>query len=266
MNMPATIKRTAGTLAHNIQNTLRIFPHEVCLVTGAPRSGTSALCTWLGSQHTISAFPESRILISAHHFMEEAFRFKNLKNDDERMARLARHLVQEYYSSTRLLAGKKLVVDKEPLEPIAFPSRNYKKFLANIKNILPDVKILFTIRDPIATIWSMSQRAWGESLTKQESRYFTLDEHIENWNACATLACDLASDPNVYIVQFGRLVHDPKLEAQRIFEFLGIRHGVPFEPRPTHSSGFNALERETILCLTRLFVDKLSSKGIQDLS
>lgn len=261
MKAPSFFKQTVGTLALGIQNSLKMFPREVCLITGAPRSGTSALCSWLGSQRVVSAFPESRILVSAHRFMDESFRFKNLENDNERMAHLARDLVLEYYSGSRLLAGRKLVVDKEPLEPIAFPSREYGRFLSNVKKILPDIKVLFAVRDPVATVWSMSQRTWGESLTIPESRRFSLEEYAENWCACADLAFNLASDLNVYIVQFGRLVGAPEIESQRIFDFLGIHNGVPFDPRPTHPIGFSNAEREKILYLTQPCLEKLASKG-----
>ena len=151
-----------------LQRHLGLAPHKICLISGAPRSGTSALCEWLGKQKQVSAFPESRILVSAHKFIEESHRFQNLNKDSARITNLTRQLVFSYYYGSRILIGKRLLVDKEPLEPIAFPSKEYEEFIKNVKKILPDCKLLIAIRDPIATIWSMSRRAWGESLKNKK--------------------------------------------------------------------------------------------------
>ncbi len=259
-------KKVATPIALKLQRKLGLFPHNLCLISGAPRSGTSALCDWLKHQRTVSAFPESRILISAHSFMEEAFRFKSLKKDSARMAKLARQLVFEYYSGSRILAGRKLVVDKEPLEPIAFPEKEYGQFIANVKSMVPDLKLLFAIRDPIATIWSMSRRTWGESLVKDEARRFTLAEYAENWNACAELALLYHSDPNVYVVQFGNLIHDSEAESERIFKFLDIHSGIPFQPKKTNEIGFGDDERRRILQMVQPQLEKLRARKITNLA
>jgi hypothetical protein len=244
----------------------RLFPREICLISGAPRSGTSALIEWLGHQPGVSAFHESRILISAHRFMEEAFKFNNLGTDKARIAVLAHNLVLDYYASSRLLTGKRLLIDKEPLEPIAFPSKDYEPFIINVKKMFPDSKLIFAIRDPIATIWSMSRRTWGESLSITETRKFALDEYIENWCTCADIILKYCSDPNVYIVQFGRLINDSNSESERIFDFLKIRNGIRFQPNVTKEIGFSNEEREKILQMTRPQIESLNSQGISDLS
>ncbi|MCK6567149.1 MAG: sulfotransferase [Anaerolineales bacterium] len=243
-----------------------MFPREFCLITGSPRSGTSALVRWLGKQKQISAFPESRILVSSHRFLEEARRFQNLEKEIGRIESLARKLAFDYYIDSRLSLGKRLIVDKEPLEPIAFPLRDYEKFIINVRKIIPRAKILFAIRDPLATIWSMSRRTWGESLTEPQRRRFTLDEYIEDWNMCAELVLENCAAPNVYIVQFGRLINDPANESKRIFDFLGIRGGALFEPRETNEINFDNKEREKILTAVAGQVEKLRIKGIKDLS
>lgn len=259
-------RQFARSVALNLQKKIGLFPREFCLITGSPRSGTSALVRWLGMQRPISAFPETRILISAHRFLEEACRFQNLEKEIWRIEALARKLVFEYYIDSRLSVGKRLIVDKEPLEPIAFPLRDYKKFIINVGKIIPGAKILFAIRDPLATIWSMSRRTWGESLTEPQQRRFKLDEYIEDWNMCAELVLENYFAPNVYVVQFGRLINDSLNESRRIFDFLGIRSGVPFEPRETNEINFNNEECEKILTAVAKQVERLKTKGIKDLS
>jgi hypothetical protein len=229
MTDPSKFKEVARPATLILQRNFKLFPRAICLISGAPRSGTSALCKWLGHQRGVSAFHESRILVSAHKFMEEVQRFKNLESDSAGITYLARQLIYGYYSSSRILIGKRLLVDKEPLEPIAFPSKDYGQFIFNVKKLFPNFKLLLAIREPVATIWSMSQRTWGESLTNIETRKFTIEEYIENWCSCADLILRYRSDPNTYIVQFGRLINDSANESRKIFDFLNIHNGNSFQ-------------------------------------
>ena len=265
MVIQAKLKEIITPIVFNTQKYFRLFPQGICLILGAPRSGTSALSSWLGQQPQVATFPESRILVSVNSFIEEAFRFKNLESDRAEIEKLARHLVYDYYLNARVLLGKKLVVEKEPLEPIAFPSKKYRQFVLNMREILPDLKLLFVIRDPVATIWSMSSRAWGESLTTPESRRFSLDEYAENWCACAEIALQIHAMPNAYLLQFGDLVNHPENESEKIFDFLNIHKGVPFQPRSTSEIGFSERERKRILKNIQPKLEKLRFQGIKNL-
>jgi hypothetical protein len=260
------IKGITKAVILKLQKNFSLFPRAICLISGAPRSGTTALCEWLGHQRGVSGFHESRILVGIHGFMGEVNRFRNLDTDGATTVRLARQLVFDYYSSSRILIGKRLLLDKEPLEPIAFPSKDYGQFIINVKRMLPDSKLLLAIRDPLATIWSMSQRTWGSSLTDMETRRFTLEEYVENWRACADLIVQYRSDPNTYIVQFGRLIHDSENESKRIFDFLNIHRGISFQPHQTNKTGFGNEERGNILRRVKPHLELLNSHGISDLS
>jgi hypothetical protein len=198
--------------------------------------------------------------------MEEIHRFRNLDNDSTIILNLIRQLIYDYYSSSRVIIGKRLLLDKEPLEPIAFPLKNYGQFLFNMRQLLPESNLLLVIRDPIATNWSMSQRTWGSSLTDMDTRGFTLEEYIKNWCSCADLILQYCSDPNTYIVQFGRLVNDPENESRRLFDFLNIRKGIPFRPRQTNEIGFSNEEREKIFRLVQPRLELLNYQGISNLS
>ena len=263
---PTLMKRIARSAILKLQWDLKLFPQQICLISGAPRSGTSALSNWLGHQPGVTTFFESRILVGIHRFLEEVYRFQNLDRDSEMMVNLARHLVYGYYSSSKILVGKKLIIDKEPLEPIAFPSKEYGQFLFNVRKIFPESKILLVVRDPIATVWSMSKRAWGESLTNNQTKRFTIEEYQENWCSCADLILQYCSDPNTYIVQFGRLINDSENESKRIFDFLNIRPGNFFQPRQTKEIGFSNEEQEKILRMVQPYLELLRAQGIADLS
>lgn len=249
-----------------LQNNLGLFPRKVCLISGAPRSGTSALCAWLGYQPGVEAYPESRILVSVHKFMEEIHRFASLDSDSKTIISLARHLVYDFYSSSRIIIGKRLLVDKEPLEPIAFPSKEYGQFISNVRELFPESKLLLAVREPIATIWSMRGRDWGSSLTNMQSKRFTLEEYVENWCSCADIVLKYCSDPGTYVVQFGRLVNDSENESRKVFDFLDISRGNPFQPRETSEIGFTEEERERITRLVRPQLEALGARGISDLS
>jgi hypothetical protein len=264
MEKTNNIKYVALQQGMNLQTKFNIYPKNICLITGAPRSGTSALCDWLGTQREVSSFPESRILVSANKFIEEAYRFQN--PDKRIIDNLIKRLILNYYSKSRMLIGKKLLVDKEPLEPIAFPLKNYADFIGNIKKILPDIKILFAIRDPFATIWSMSRRTWGESLTNMESIKFSIKDYVDNWCSCVDIAVQYRSDPQTYTVQFGRLIKDSENESKKIFEFLNIRNGIIFQPRITKENNFAEEDKKAIMVQVKPYLEKLKSIGITDLS
>lgn len=256
------IKRVVRPALLSFQKEFRPGIKNFCLITGAPRSGTTALSEWLGHQPAVLSFQESRILVSIHRFIEEIDRFQNLDRNSTLIAKLARRLVYDYYSTENTLIGKRLVVDKEPLEPIAFPAKDYPQFIVNFRRVFPHSKLLFVIRDPIATIWSMSRRRWGESLANEEAKEFMLDEYIENWCSCVELILSYQSDPNSYIVPYGRLVKDPQTESGRICDFLKIRYRDSFEPHQTKEIGFSNYERGKILLSVQPQLDLLSSQGI----
>jgi hypothetical protein len=255
------VKGMDKTRILKLQRNLRIIPRNICLISGAPRSGTTALCDWLSLQRGVAAFSESRILVSIHRFMEEVHRFRNLETNRAMISRLARNLVKDYYSGSQKLLGKRLLVDKEPLEPVAFPLKDYEKFIVNVRSVFPEIKLLFVLRDPISTIWSMSRRKWGGSLTDAQSKEFTLEEYIENWRSCANLISKYKSDSNSYIVQYGQLIKEPDRESQRIYGFLKIK-GKSFQPRKTKKIAFSKIEMDLILQAVRPQLEMLSARGI----
>jgi hypothetical protein len=249
----------------SLQKKLRLEPKNICLISGAPRSGTTAVSRWLGQQRSTLSFQESRILVSAHRFMEETSRFINLANDRELIIGLARRLVIDYYAAANVLLRKRLLVDKEPLDLIAFPLQEYAQFLLNVRKMFPDSKFLLTIRDPVATVWSMTRRTWGTSLACAESRNFTLEQYLDIWCSAADLILQYCTDPNTYIVQFGRLVHNPERESKHICVFLDIHKGSPFRPRSTDRVDFSPAELEKIWQAVRPRLDQLHAMGISEL-
>lgn len=240
------------------------WPDNFCFITGAPRSGTTAVCEWLYPQKNMAVFTESRILIAAHRFLEEGFRSAKLKRHEDLIISKMQHVVRDFYRSQRILFGKDLVVDKEPLEPIPLPDKSYVKFLENLHILIPNVKLLFMLRDPIQTIWSMTQRKWGYSLTNFEVQSFTLDEYIENWCTNGEIILEYMDRPNAYVCQFGRLISDPEYESQRIYSFLNVRNGEYFLPRKTKETGFSTDQIRYIQENTITVRNKLLERGFSE--
>jgi hypothetical protein len=160
-------------------------------------------------------------------------------------------MVLDAYTRLGILFAGKVLVDKEPLEPIAFPDRDYGDFLRSCFAILPELRVVYMVRDPVSTIWSMSQREWGHSVRDVEASPLPLETHLQTWIDCAELASRVRNDPRVYLCRYEALVNDPAAESARVADFLGLRGRVrPFEPRASDSVGFGPEERERILTAT----------------
>ena len=243
---------------YRLQAALGIRPHAISLLCGCPRSGTSAMRNWLQLQPGVAALFESRIMISAHRFVEEVERFGVLHANKNILLLQIKKLVFSYCARTKLIWRKQLVV-KEPLEPIAFPDKRYGDFLKNVRAVFPEMKMIFMIREPVGTIWSMTQRKWGYSLTKKDLRTYSVEESVLIWQACAELACEYASEPNTYICLFDKLIREPEEESRRIFNFLSINSTNFFKPKPTKTPGFNEEEKNYILRETQPQRDLLSA-------
>lgn len=241
---------------------LRGWPERFCLITGAPRSGTTALYEWLSGHEQVTAATESRILVAAGALIEQATRFKRLRWRREDLVGRARDIVSFHYGRRRLFPDRSIVIDKEPLEPIAFPDRRYGAFLKNMRILFPNVRFLFMVRDPLATVWSMRQRKWGYSLLDREPRAFSVEEHVENWCECAALALEYADDPLAYVCSFERLVSDSLAESRRIEQFLEIPEGKPFAPSSVKTVSFTDEEQALILEAARPCVEALRERGL----
>lgn len=240
-------------------------PQQLCLITGPPRSGTSALVKWLEQQEGVRAFNESRMLVAAHGMMREVHRFKKLDRSKDGATASAKRAVLAYYAEVTHYTNPPILIDKEPLEPIAFPDRDYSEFVASVRAIFPDIKLIFMIRDPVSTIWSMTQRKWGYSLQGEEPRAFTLEEHIENWRAGVDTMLAALKGGNAYVCQYGALTSEPDQETARIGHFLGVSNLSMFQPKLSDQSSFGPDELALIEAKTKSQVDALASAGFNKL-
>lgn len=232
-------------------------PHTFALITGPPRSGTTAMSEWLGTQPGVRALSESRILIAAHRFLQEVGRLKSLDRSSAELEARIGGLVFGYYGDRHWLLGRSILVDKEPLGHIALSDGSHSDFLENVLRISPGAKLVLMIRHPIATIWSMQQRAWGYSLVHGTPARGSLEEDIGRWRAAAGVVAEYSSRPDTLLCRFEELVRNPDEESARILDFLGVENGVPFEPQPTRDVAFSAETMELIMEKTAREVESL---------
>ena len=257
---PSFHRKVAKSLALTIQDGLRLEPRAFCLVTGAPRSGTTAVNRWLLSQGNVVGLNESRILVGVHRLVSEIHRFQGLHRERLRLEELARRFAFSSYGAFGVYFGTRMLIDKEPLEPIAFPDKDYRGFLSNLRAVFPGIRFLFVLRDPVATLWSMTQRKWGVSLRNTEPVDLSMEEHIETWCSNVDAALEYADDSQAYLCFNSRLVADPVSESRRISQFLGIERTRPFEPRPTKQVGFDNGQLAKIRDATALHVEALAKR------
>jgi hypothetical protein len=194
----------------------------------------------------VSALEESRILFAAHRFLDEVDRFTVLGDRRRQLLRQARGAVLEHYAAVSR-GSPSTIIDKEPLEPIALPDGGYERFLEHVRALFPSIRILYLIRHPVPTIWSMLNRRWGYTLASEDLRDFSLDECIATWKSNAALASGLEPQRRVRVTRFEDLVADPATESGGVQRFLRLRDGSDFEPRDTAEVAFDAADRDRIL-------------------
>jgi Sulfotransferase family len=226
-----------------------VRPRMFALVSGCPRSGTSALESWLGAQPRVASFHESRILLAAHATLDQAERFSTLADNLDTVVDATRAFVYRWYGNERWLGGR-LLLEKEPLEPIALPDSDYERFLRHIDVLFPERRLVFMVRDPVSTVWSMLNRPWGVSLMPPQAIEWSIEECVEIWIRNARLAMARVEDPATLVCRFEDLVKSPGEQSRLICEFLEINSWADFEPRPTKTASFTAGEVERILALT----------------
>lgn len=241
-----------------LQKKLCIRPRSLCLIVACPRSGSTALGNWLSKQSSVVYAHQSRALTTICRYINDIDGFKSLHANRELLFQLANEIVWQYYSNS-LFYWNRILVDKENFDPTGFPDERYGEFLETVQSLFPDIKIIFIVRDPVATIWSMCQKKWwGYTLTRHSLVEFSLDKYIDIWNHSAKLVPKYRCAKNVYVCKFENLVDAPEKESENIFRFLGILGGRPFYPKATAKIDFDQTEKQYILDNTGASLKEMS--------
>jgi hypothetical protein len=185
------------------------------LVTGCPRSGTTPLTGWLGMSPNVVSLCESRRTLAMHRLLDEARRFKTTSGELATIKSCAGMMMRKLYDT-----GVAVVVDKEPLEPIAFPHGDFESYLDDVVDVL-DSKLLFMIRDPVTTVFEILSRLWGHSRVAGEPEKRTLPEAIAIWREATETAIKYAGRENVRLQSYEKLVVDSPHQSIYICDFVG---------------------------------------------
>ena len=243
--MSSTLRQQIGNIARKVQRWLPWDPAGFALITGCPRSGTSALCVWLKAQPGISGFYESRITIAAHQFLQSVDRFKHLAEHEKTLIESARKSVLDHYSKIRFIPGR-VILEKEPLEPIAFPNHDYASYLNSMRRLFPAMKLIFITRNVENTVWSMTRRTWGQSLASPTEISLSVPDATRIWLDSYRLMQEMRNQPNTLAIQYEDLVANPVNVSKQLCDFLNIRFRTPFAPIDGKTPNFSEGELKQI--------------------
>ena len=143
-----------------LQKKLQLKPRSFCLTVACARSGSTALVDWLSGQSGVVYAKQSRILPVISRFIRNVDSFESLHGNRGLLLSLGRDLVWRYYVNTWVIWNR-ILIDKENFDPTVFPDGKFERFLDNINELFPNIKILFLVRDPVATIASMQKKNYG---------------------------------------------------------------------------------------------------------
>ena len=143
-----------------LQKAFRLKPNVFCLTVACARSGSTALVGWLSRQSDVVYVGQSRVLPIVSRYIQNVDSFENLHSNRDSLLILGRNLVWQYYSSMWFIWNR-ILIDKENFDPTVFPNGKIERFLDDVRELFPDIKILFLVREPIATISSMQKKNFG---------------------------------------------------------------------------------------------------------
>jgi hypothetical protein len=207
---------------HQKSGFLYLPPRDVCIVTGCPRSGTSAMFHWLAKYNQTVGFNEQRICNAISDFIEKIYLCKSLYANKDILEYLLKKLLYSYLNNQKIIWNK-IIVIKEPV-----PLYSNSNFITNVRKLLPKVKIIFMVRHPVSILNSMKGRKWGFSVRGVEPHNMPLDEGIKRWKSSVSTYIK-SKNENLYLCMFENLIKDPNTESAKIKNFLKIKQLDTFE-------------------------------------
>jgi adenylylsulfate kinase len=200
------------------------------LVTGCPRSGTTAVGQWLLSAPGVRGDMETRRTIAMHAMLRESRRFWCFDPKAPYRTEPNRTTTPEVAREAALAAvmcmyGTTLgtIVDKEPLEPVALPLQDYGSYLEDVCAVL-EAKLLCMVRNPIDTVASMMKRKWGWSSREGEPAGLPLGRCIEIWKKAthAVLRMSVTEPHRTRLQPFEDLCSNPAEQSREVREMTGL--------------------------------------------
>jgi len=218
------------------------------------------MASWLGHQPRVKGFSESKVLFIAHQFRQS---FRKWERFPKGLAiHHAREFVQSCYAETGVYLGSRMLLDKEPLDPLSLSPDQYEAFVASVEEIFPSVHFVFMIRNPESMVSSVVNRNWGYSIQGKDPAARDVRDGINSWLRANHLATNISRKDNVYICKFESLTSKPYEESRKIARFLSLRHWESFRPRETSEITLGPGQRRQVWEETTECRRKLQEIGI----
>lgn len=236
------------------------FPGSFRLVSGCPRSGTSAMSSWIGSQPRVKSFAETKILFATHQLRKALCQWERFPEKDisERIRRFA----CQSYALEGVYLGARTLLEKEPLDPISISPDEYRSFLTSVELAFPSARFVIMVRNPESVVSSIVSREWGFSRRGKKGQERSVRDGIEVWKKANQFAASIAQEEHVYLCRFEDLIDQPEEESRGLAQFLGLEHWEAFEPRKTSEVTLSPEESDRVWNETRDCRGQLAEAGI----
>jgi hypothetical protein len=202
------------------------------------------MASWIGQQSRVKGFSESKILFVAHQ-LRRSFR-KWDRFPEGTVIRRVRRFVQSSYAEVGVYLGSRMLLDKEPLDPLSLPPNQYQSFISTVEEIFPSVRFVVMVRNPIAMVSSVVNRNWGYSIQGKEPVSRDVKEGIASWQQAARLTARVCQRENVYVCKFEDLTGSPHEESEKIADFLDLQNWKAFRPRETSEISLGHAQRQQV--------------------
>lgn len=187
---------------------------EIIITTGAERSGTSMTNRWIGENPNIFLKGEYRFVetaVVALNFIKQQKRGGRISDGQyEKSKQELRNFLLNMYKHEGW-DGKKIIADKHPCS-----EKFNKDMLVTIKELFPEVKFVYMLRDGYDVVKSCCQKEWD----RKEKRKLSPDECCKKWNTVINTTYEWAKK-NALIVRYEDMAKAETKE--KVSEYLGIK-------------------------------------------
>ena len=207
-------------------------PERYVMISGCPRSGTSACLFWMDSHPKTATFYETRMPYAVSNFCDAVNRYQKLEQKNDMLRKEIRRLFLRDAASQKWTGGRMLVL-KEPVQATAFETVDQLAMLRNIQSVFEPLTIVLMVRHPVNVLNSMLKRTWGGSIVGVEPAVISLERGVAAWKNAAALSVAFQNDEKVVDVFFEDFVQSPKETAAKVAKAIGLEGTFVVDVRKT---------------------------------
>lgn len=198
-----------------------IAPERYVLISGCPRSGTSACLQWMDNHPRTVTFYENRIAYALSTFCDTVDRYQKLANRANFLQGQIRSLFLRDAADQKWTRGRVLVL-KEPVQATAFEHVDQLAMLMNLKRLLTPLSIVLLTRHPVNVVNSMLNRKWGTSIVGAEPQEMSVERGVAAWKNAADMSQAFKDDDSVLDIRFEDFLEESERTAASIAAATGL--------------------------------------------